>query len=59
MNKRIVLWAVLLVTGIIMILFRMNISRYISDLTALLVAGIILAAVSGIGLLLEIYRKSK
>lgn len=57
MNKRMILWTVLFVAGLFTVLFRMEISRYISDLTALFAAGCILAAVAGAGLLIELYRK--
>lgn len=57
MSKRMILWTVLFVMGLFTILFRMEISRYISDLTSLLTAGCILAVVAGVGLLIELYRK--
>lgn len=44
-------WAELLA-----VLFHMNISRYYSDLKARLVFGSLLAAVGGIGLLLEVFK---
>lgn len=52
-----VLWKIMFAAGLIMILFRMEISRYVSDLAALLTAGIALAGLSGVGLLLEMYGK--
>lgn len=55
--KRLLIWGILFVFGLIMILCRAEISRYISDMTALLAAGIALTSVSGIGLLLELYGK--
>lgn len=48
-------WSILLVAGLLMMMFRMEISRYCSDLVALLAAGIILAVLGGAGLLLELY----
>lgn len=38
-----------------MVLCRMEISPYVSDLTGLLVGGSILAVTAGAGMLLEIY----
>lgn len=52
-----VLWAVLFVQGLLMILNKIEISRYISDLNGVCAAGIILSSVSGVGLLLEMYGK--
>lgn len=57
MNDKIVLWTALFTIGISLILFRLSLSRYISDAAALFVAGLIFTFVSGIGLLLELYRK--
>lgn len=54
-----ILWAVLFVLGLLMILNKINISRYISDLDGVFTAGVILSSVSGIGLLLEIYGDRK
>ena len=45
--------------GLLTVLFRMEISRYLSDEAALLVAGAILSAVAGAGLLLELYRRRR
>ena len=55
--KKTMLWFILFATGLLMVLFRMEISRFISELTSLLAAGCILAAVAGAGLLIELYRK--
>lgn len=56
MSKKIWLWTVLFVMGLFTVLFRMELSRYISDLTSLLAAGCILAVIAGAGLLMELYR---
>ena len=50
------LWGVLFVLGWVMVLFRMDISRYLSDITALLVTGSILSVFSGAGMLMERYK---
>lgn len=55
MSKRTIVWFVLFAAGLLMVLCRMEISRYISDLTGLLVGGSILAVTAGAGMLLEIY----
>lgn len=54
MNRKAVFWMILFITGILTILFRMNISRYISDLEALFAVGIIVSIISGLGLLLDL-----
>lgn len=54
-----ILWAVLFVLGSLMILNKIEISRYISDLNGVFAAGVILSSVSGIGLLLEMYGERK
>lgn len=56
MSKKIGLWIVLFVVGLFTVLFRMELSRYISDLTSLLAAGCILAVLAGAGLLMELYQ---
>lgn len=43
--------------GLLPVFCRMEISRYVSDVTALLVGGCVLSMVSGIGVLLEMYLK--
>ena len=55
--KKTILWSILFATGLLMVLFRMEISRFVSELTSLLAAGCILAVVAGAGLLIELYRK--
>ncbi len=55
MSKRTIVWFVLFAAGLLMVLCRMEISRYVSDLTGLLVGGSILAVTAGAGMLLEIY----
>lgn len=57
--KRSTIWGILFALGLILILMQYEISRYIADSTAVFAAGIILAAVSGAGLLLELYGKRK
>ena len=59
MKSKLMLWAILFSAGLLMVIFRMNISRFISDVTALLVGGGLLAAVSGAGILIEIYRNKR
>ena len=59
MRKRLVLWTALFAAGLLMVLCRMEISRFVSDLTALLVGGGILASVSGVGILLELFRNKR
>lgn len=59
-NKMIAaIWAAAFVIGLIMILNQMQISRYISDINGVFAAGIILSAVSGMGLLFEMYGGRK
>ena len=48
-----VIWMVLFGISLLCILFRSKIARYVSDSEALLVAGGILAVVSGAALLME------
>lgn len=57
MSKRMILWIVLFAAGLFTVLFRMEISRYISDVIALFAAGCILAVVAGAGLVIELCRK--
>ena len=52
-------WAVAFIIGLFMILGKIQISRYISDLNGVFTAGIILSVVSGLGLLFELYGKRK
>lgn len=52
-------WAAVFVIGLIMILNKIQISRYVSDMNGVFTAGIILSVVSGSGLLLEMYGKRK
>ena len=59
MKNKLILWAILFSAGLLMVIFRMNISRFISDVTALLVGGGLLAAVSGAGILIEMYRNKR
>lgn len=54
--KKMIVWGVLFVLGLVMVLFRMDISRYLSDITALLVTGSILSVFSGAGMLMEWYK---
>ena len=58
-GKRAIIWSALFAAELLAVLFRMNISRYYSDLTARLVFGSLLAAVGGIGLLLEVFKIGK
>ena len=50
-------WIVLFIAGLCMILFSSQISRYISELFAVVTAGGILSVISGAGLLFEMYGK--
>ncbi|MGN1121356.1 MAG: hypothetical protein ACI4RV_03240 [Eubacteriales bacterium] len=52
-------WAAAFIFGLVLILYKTQISRYVSDLNGVFTAGIILAAVSGLGLLLELYGRRK
>lgn len=54
--KKTIVWSVLFVLGLVMVLFRMDISRYLSDITALLVTGSILSVFSGAGILMKWYK---
>ena len=54
--KETIVWSALFVLGLVTILFRMDISRYLSDITALLVAGSILSVFSGAGMLMKWYK---
>lgn len=54
--KETIVWSVLFVLGLVMVLFRMDISRYLSDITGLLVTGSILSVFSGAGMLMEWYK---
>lgn len=54
--KETIVWSVLFVLGLVMVLFRMDISRYLSDITALLVTGSILSVFSGAGILMKWYK---
>lgn len=57
--KRIIIWAAAFTFGLFMILSKIQISRYISDLSGVYTAGIILSVVSGLGLLFELYGKRR
>lgn len=59
MSKKLILWSVLFAAGLVTVLFRMELSRFGSDLTALLAGGSILALTAGAGLLLELYRSHR
>ena len=54
--KETIVWSVLFVLGLVMVLFRMDISRYLSDITGLLVTGSILSVFSGAGMLIKWYK---
>lgn len=54
--KKTIVWSVLFVLGLVMVLFRMDISRYLSDITGLLVTGSILSVFSGAGMLMKWYK---
>lgn len=59
MNKKIVIWAVLFALGLCMVLFRLTLSRYLSDPVALFAAGCILSLISGGGLLMTAYHRKE
>lgn len=54
--KETIVWSVLFVLGLVIVLFRMDISRYLSDITGLLVTGSILSVFSGAGMLMKWYK---
>lgn len=54
--KETIVWSVLFVLGLVMVLFRMDISRYLSDITGLLVTGSILSVFAGAGMLMKWYK---
>ena len=53
------IWAAAFLIGLFMILYKIRISRYVSDINGVFTAGIILSVVSGLGLLFEMYVKRK
>lgn len=57
MNKK-TMWTIFFVIGMILILFSYNLSRYLSNEYACIVAGGILSVLSGVGILLEMYKKN-
>ncbi len=48
-------WSVLFAAGLLLMVFRMEISRFCSDIDALLAAGMILSVLGSVGILLELY----
>ena len=57
--KKLRIWIAALAVGILTLLFRMEISRYMADLTALLIVGTMLSVFGAAGILLETYFRSK
>lgn len=57
--KTLWIWIAALAAGILMLLFRMEISRYMADLTALLIVGTVLSVFGAAGILLELYIRRK
>lgn len=58
--KKLWIWIAALAVGILTLLFRMEISRYMADLTALLIVGTVLSVFGAVGILLELYiRRNK
>ena len=58
--KKLWIWIAALAVGILMLLFRMEISRYMADLSALLIVGTVLSVFGAVGILLELYiRRNK
>lgn len=55
--KKIVLWCVLFIIGIVMILGASEFSRYLANDLNWCIAGTILSVISGLGMLFEIYFK--
>ena len=53
--KKLRIWIAAFAVGILMLLFRMEISRYMADLTALLIVGTVLSVFGAAGFLLELY----
>lgn len=59
MNKKTVIWAVLFALGLFLVLFRLALSRYLSDPVALFAARCILSLISGGGLLMTAYHRKE
>lgn len=59
MNKKTVIWAVLFVLGLFTVIFRLALSRYLSDPVALFAVGCILSLISGGGLLMTAYHRKE
>ena len=59
MNKKTVIWAVLFLLGLFTVLFRLALSRYLSDPVALFAVGCILSLISGGGLLMTAYHRKE
>lgn len=54
MSQRMILWSVLFAAGLLTVVFHMELSWYLFDMTTLLVGGSVLAATAGTGMLLEL-----
>lgn len=59
MNRKTVIWAVLFALGLFLVLFRLALSRYLSDPVALFAVGCILSLISGGGLLMTAYHRKE
>lgn len=58
--KKLWIWIAVFVVGILTLLCRMEISRYMADLSALLIVGTVLSVFGAAGILLELYiRRNK
>ena len=58
--KKLWIWIAAFAGGLFTLLFRMEISRYMADLTALLIVGTVLSVFGAAGILLELYiRRNK
>ena len=58
--KKLWIWIAALAVGILTLLFRMEISQYMADLTALLIVGTVLSVFGAAWILLEPYiRRNK
>lgn len=53
--KKLWIWIAAFAVGILTLLFRMEISRYMADLAALLIVGTVLSVFGAAGILLELY----
>lgn len=57
--KKLWIWIAALIAGILMLLFRLEISRYMANLTTLLIVGTVMSVFGAAGILLELYIRRK